>query len=210
MGNKTDTSHLKGLARLFALLCLPGSMLQADFISGQVVDANGVGVSGVDIDIDNLGSGGDPTILNDGTDANGFFITTVPAGFYRVLFLPPAPPASTHLTAILDNVLVTDTTDMGVITLPAGIGLTGRVMNGSGFPVANVNLDAPESGAHLRATRRLRRHAHRRRARRFSLSAEERLRRGESHAHAAAGPSCQWWGRADPPPAVRRDSCPCS
>lgn len=144
MSNPSYPGHSKYLYRLFALLFVSGSILQADFISGRVVDANGIGVPGIDIDVDNLGSGGDPTILNDGTDANGFFLTTVPAGIYRVLFLPPAPPASTHLTAILDNVLVTGTTDMGVITLPAGIGLTGRVVDGAGFPLANVNLDVTD------------------------------------------------------------------
>ena len=68
------------------LLALPTA---ADNLIGRVVDSNGVGVVGVDIDVDNLGSGGDPDIFNDGTDAQGFFNVTLPPGQYVVRFTPP-------------------------------------------------------------------------------------------------------------------------
>ena len=42
---------------------------RSDTIVGQVVDSFGVGVAGVDIDVKNLGGGGDPDPVNDGTDA---------------------------------------------------------------------------------------------------------------------------------------------
>ena len=117
---------------------------QADFITGQVVDSFGVGVSGVDIDIKNLGSGGTPNIFNDGTDASGFFTTTMPAGFYRVTFTPPAPPLTSHLITEVDDVIVVGTTNMGVIQLPPGVLVSGRVRNSAGLPVAGVNLDVIE------------------------------------------------------------------
>ena len=123
----------------FLFVTSPGAF--ADFISGQVVDVNGIGVQGVDIDVENLGSGGDPDIFNDGTDANGFFLTTIPAGIYRVSFKPPPPPTTTHLTATVDDVIVIGTTNMGVISLPPGVGITGRCLDTLGFPVGNVNLD---------------------------------------------------------------------
>ena len=63
-------------------LSLLAANVRADFITGRVVDVNGNGVGGVDIDVKNLGSGGDPTLFNDGTDPNGFFTTTIPAGEY--------------------------------------------------------------------------------------------------------------------------------
>jgi len=126
------------------LAALFSNAASGDFITGRVVDANGVGVPGVDIDVENLGSGGDPLIFNDGTDASGYFMTTVPYGVYRVLFKPPPPPTTTHLTAIVDNVVVFGTEDMGVITLPPGVGILGRCVDPLGFPVANVNLDVTD------------------------------------------------------------------
>lgn len=133
--------------RLLILGSLAGPLaapLSADFITGRVVDVHGNGVAGVDIDVENLGSGGDPEIFNDGTDANGLFTTTVPAGVYAVFFKPPPPPTTTHLTETVSSVVVIGVTDMGVITLPPGVGLTGRVVDTNGFPVANVNLDVTD------------------------------------------------------------------
>ena len=83
---------LAGRAAL--LLLLLSLETQSDTITGRVVDGNGVGVAGVDIDVKNLGSGGTPNISGDGTDADGFFSTTLPAGLYRVFFKPPPPPVT--------------------------------------------------------------------------------------------------------------------
>ena len=123
------------------LLCVLAPSSFADFITGQVVDSNGVGVQGVDIDVKNLRGGGDPTIFNDGTDAGGFFTTTLPAGFYRITFTPPKPPVTTHLIQELDNIVVVGTTNLGVVTLDPGIALSGTALDAAGFPVANINLD---------------------------------------------------------------------
>ena len=126
---------------LFLLLALASpSPLFADLIVGRVVDASGNGVPGVDIDVTTQ-SGSDPTIFNDGTDANGFFSTTVPAGLFDVSFRPPAPPASTALPALLTDVLVFGTTDLGVITLPAGVSIAGQLLDEAGLPVPNVTVD---------------------------------------------------------------------
>ena len=146
LSNRTTLSMCTTMKTRFPLLLL--SLLawsaptsHADLITGQVVDSNGVGVPGVDIDVKNLGSGGDPAIFNDGTDVNGFFSTTLPAGFYRVTFNPPPPPASTHLILEVDNVVVVGTTNMGVLSLPPGVALTGSAVNSSGFPIGGINLD---------------------------------------------------------------------
>ncbi len=123
------------------LLCLLAGPASADFITGRVVDANGVGVPGVDIDVDNIGSGGDPDIFNDGTDANGFFTTTLPSGIYDIFFRPPGPPTTTLLAGVVSNVVVVGTKNMGNVVLELGVALNGRMLNQGGFPVANVNLD---------------------------------------------------------------------
>ena len=131
------------LTALVALLGPAAPELDAQaFITGRVVDAQGVGVPGVDIDVLNNGSGGDPLVANDGTDASGFFTTTVtPAGIYDVRFTPPAPPVTTLLRTTVSDVVVVGTADMGTIQLPQGVRLQGRCINPSAFPVAGVNLD---------------------------------------------------------------------
>ena len=123
------------------LLALLAPTASADFITGRVVDQNGVGVGGVDIDVKNVVTGETPTIFNDGTDPDGFFTTTLPAGLYEVTFTPPPPPVTTHLVLDIEPVAVVGTTAMGVIALPAGVSLSGHIENTAGLPVAGVNLD---------------------------------------------------------------------
>jgi len=113
----------------------------ADFITGRVIDSQGVGIAGIDIDVKNLGGGGDPVIFNDGTDALGFFTTTVPNGLYLITFTPPAPPASTSLIFCVDEVTVTGTLNMGTLTAPQGVALSGHLTGPVGQDVAGVNLD---------------------------------------------------------------------
>src|SRR5262245_41353681 len=129
---------------LFLALVSTAHPSHADTITGRVVDANGVGVPGVDIDVKNLGSGGDPLITNDGTNLSGFFTTTLPAGVYEVFFKPPPPPVSSLLTNSVTNVVVVGTKDMGVITLATGVVMSGRVIDSSGIPVANLSVDVTD------------------------------------------------------------------
>jgi hypothetical protein len=137
--------------RLAALLILSAPTTHAGVIVGQVLGSQGVGVPGVDIDVKNLGSGGTPDIFNDGTDANGFFATTVPDGVYLVTFKPPAPPVSSDLTLFVNSQVIVGTTNMGVLTLPAGVAVSGRLVTSQGFPVSGVGLDAVDAltGANL-------------------------------------------------------------
>ncbi len=132
-----------GLALILAAAGLAPSA-RADFMMGQVVDANGVGVFGVDIDVKNNGSGGTPDIFNDGTDPNGFFLTTIPNGNYAVTFKPPPPPASTSLVLTMDPVIISGTTDLGVVQLPAGVAMTGRCVTTQGFPVGSAGIDVKD------------------------------------------------------------------
>jgi hypothetical protein len=138
LGRQRLLAALPPLLLLFSL----ASPASADAITGRVVDSNGVGVAGVDIDVINLGGGGNPHELNDGTDANGFFLTTIDqAGVYEVRFYPPPPPVTTHLTGVVTNLVVVGTKDMGTITLGAGVSTAGAVKNSGGVPVANVKVD---------------------------------------------------------------------
>ena len=130
-----------GLQRLLTVppvLLLIGSLASADAITGRVVDANGVGVAGVDIDLVSLG-GGNPDEQNDGTDAGGFFTTTIDPGVYEVRFF--APPSAGLLTGVVSPVVVAGTKNMGTITLSFGAIVSGSIRNQANQPVGNVRID---------------------------------------------------------------------
>jgi len=131
----------KKFAIVAALLFLVNEA-RAELIFGRVVDHLGNGVPGVDIDVLNEGSGGDPEVFNDGTDPNGFFSTTVSAfGVFNIEFNAPPPGVITVLSVSVNDVLVVGSVNLGTIVLPPGVALSGRVIDDLGFPVANINLD---------------------------------------------------------------------
>jgi hypothetical protein len=134
-----------------ALALVLAGDVRADFVVGQVKNPQGVGVAGVDIDFENLRGGGRPNVFNDGTDAGGFFTTTVDPGFYDITFTPPAPPASTLLVGKLPAVVVAGTVNLGVITLQQGVSVQGRCVNSALLPVSGVNLDIVDSAGALLA-----------------------------------------------------------
>jgi hypothetical protein len=133
--------RIQHLLTLTPLLLLIGSRASADAITGRVVDANGVGVAGVDIDFIRLGGSGNPQELNDGTDANGFFTTTCNPGIYGLLFFAPPPPTTTLLTGVLTPVSVSGTVNLGTITLVNGVSLQGTCKNAAAVPVAGIKID---------------------------------------------------------------------
>jgi len=134
-------SRLQRLLAVLPPLFLLANLASADAITGRVVDSNGVGVAGVDIDFVRLGGGGNPHEANDGTDANGNFLTTVDPGVYQVLFFAPPPPTTTLLTGSLPSVVVSGTVNLGTITLVNGAAVQGTVLNASSFPVGSVKVD---------------------------------------------------------------------
>lgn len=131
-------------------VALAATTVRADFLDGQVVNSLGQGVPGININVYTPGSGNQPPIFNDGTDANGFFHTTVPAGTWDIEFRPPQPPGSNGLITLLPSVQVAGTTNLGVVTLVPGAALSGRVVNSLGQGVAGINFDVLDaSGANV-------------------------------------------------------------
>lgn len=123
------------------LLSAAAPTASADFITGTLLDANGVPIASANIDAKSLTGGGSPPLQNDGTDANGFFFTTIPAGTYRITFIPPAPPAALGMPFDVEPVVVLGTTNMGTITLPPARALSGRAIDPGGAPIPGINLD---------------------------------------------------------------------
>ncbi|MFN0006449.1 MAG: carboxypeptidase regulatory-like domain-containing protein [Planctomycetota bacterium] len=120
-----------------ALLC---AVARADFLDGRCVNSQGQGVAGVNIDAKDQ-NGNDVTLINDGTDANGFFHVTIPAGTFDLTFNPPQPPASASLITELGPVTVGGTTNIGTVQLSPGVALSGRLINPSSGGVPGVNID---------------------------------------------------------------------
>lgn len=134
--------------KLLRLLTFPPALLlianlaSADAITGRVVDASGVGVAGVDIDFVKLGGGGgNPHELNDGTDANGNFLTTVDPGVYEVRFYAPPPPTTTLLTGIVSPVVISGTVNMGTITLISGASVQGTAKTPANVPIGGIKIN---------------------------------------------------------------------
>lgn len=131
------------------LLAAAAPPAAAQFIHGRVVDPQGAGVSGVNINAENNGSGGDPDLFNDGTDAAGFFTTTVdPAGTYDFLFIPPAGSGLVVLTLADTTVPPVGTLELGDLVLQPGAVVTGTVKNQAGAGLNAVNIDVldPSTG----------------------------------------------------------------
>lgn len=133
------TTAVLALLALLALFSL-APRAAADFITGTVVDSNGVPVAGVNIDAIRLSNGNNINLSNDGTNAAGAFVTTIPADVYDLYFFPPAPPANSHVTLVVRNVLVTGTKSLGTLRLVAGSVVSGHVQNQGGAPVGQVGL----------------------------------------------------------------------
>lgn len=127
---------------LVSLLLLAAPPAAAQLVAGRVITPQGAGVAGVNINAENNGSGGDPDLFNDGTDAAGFFTTTVdPAGTYDFLFIPPA--GSGYVVKVLPDLAVppAGTLQLGNVVLEDGALVTGTVRDTLGNPVPAANLD---------------------------------------------------------------------
>jgi hypothetical protein len=135
--------RLRSTLLLCALLSAPASAQVPALITGTVRNSTGAPVPGVNIDAFDT-NGNSVAVNNDGTDVNGNFTTEVVPGFgvYNFVFYPPAPPATTHLVGERNNVVVASTpTNLGTITLGAGVLLSGRAVRSGSIPVANVGLE---------------------------------------------------------------------
>jgi len=135
-------SHL--LLALASLVAL-SSLASADFVTGRIIAPNGTGVNGVNINAFRVNNGNEEdNLFNDGTDVNGNFNTTIPAGVYDLVFLPPGPPTTTHVPLVVRNVVISGTRNLGTLQLEAGVSLSGRLVSQGALPVGNVSVDVFE------------------------------------------------------------------
>ena len=119
--------------------CTPSSWV----ISGVVVDSNGQGIGGVDIDITQLSTGQPMALSQDFTLADGSFslaiCQSVPSGFFDITFQAAATVPFFDRT--LQTVTLSGSTNLGAIQLADAGMVGGRVVTELGQPLELVDLD---------------------------------------------------------------------
>ncbi len=128
-----------------AIALATASAADGAILSGRVVSPSGLGVGGVDVDVDDAVTGERIPTTADTTDPDGTFDVIVPSGVFHVIL--NAPKAARLVSRTIRGV---DTrfgdVDLGTIRLEAGVLLSGRAFRFSnGSPVANADTDVDDS-----------------------------------------------------------------
>ena len=126
-------------AEAISAQCLPTSWV----ISGIVVDSNGDGVAGVDIDIISLSTGQPLSLSQDFTFFDGSFslaiCETVTPGFFDVIF--QVSPTEPFFDLSLQTVNLSGNTDLGSVILEDSGIVSGTVVTETGVPLQFIDLD---------------------------------------------------------------------
>lgn len=119
-------------------------------ITGQIVDAAGLPVFGVDTDVRDALTGDRLFTPGDNTDLTGNFLVTVPAGTYRFDIRPPLdllnPLAPIHAPRSIEGVVVAGNVDLGVQAVEPGFAITGTARDGGTLlPVEDADVDVEDA-----------------------------------------------------------------
>lgn len=122
---------------------LPPMLLDGGaLVTGTVVAGGGSGggaVEGVDLDFTSSLSGIEQLTPTDNTDDSGQFAVAVMPGTYDINFTPP--PGSGRAPVELFDVAISSSMSLGTVQLPPARIVSGVVRDGSGAPLAGVDLD---------------------------------------------------------------------
>ncbi len=137
-GTTYVTGRRRGLVVQSDVSGLTDTLATGFQLTGLVKDKQNNALRNVDLNVYDGCSGEKVPTANDNTDAAGRFTTYLPAGTYSVQHNPPrckglVPDRKT-------GVRVDRNTDLGTTTLPAGVTVTGRVVDGALQPVADAEL----------------------------------------------------------------------
>ena len=122
------------------------SLTAGRYVSGRVVDANGAGVPGVNLNFADAGTGAAAGQLqDDGTDGNGFFNTLAPSGVWNV-DLAPTLVSRKVPREILGVNLSTSDQAIGTFSVLDGFLVTGTITDASFFPIAGADFDVRIAG----------------------------------------------------------------
>ncbi len=108
-------------------------------LSGTVLDGGGSPVVAGDIDVRDPITGDKILTPGDNTNDSGFFSVLAPSGDFQ---LEIDPPQGSSLVSILIPISIpVGGANLGVMTLPDGFTVSGEVINSSGQPVPETDLD---------------------------------------------------------------------
>lgn len=139
----------------------PDVLLAPGFLVGGHVQrqVGGTAVLDANIDVKNATTGASLVLGYDVSDALGNYQVVIPAGTWDILV---AAPASSGLASnVVPGVVVGGAVTVPTVSLPAGLSLSGTVLQPGGAPAVNANLDVvsptlgveiPTSGDHTTAT----------------------------------------------------------
>ena len=111
----------------------------ASLITGHVQDEAGTPLPTVDLNFVDVATG-DPFAANDdNTDLAGDFAVLVPGLTFDIYFT--APLGQPYAGLMLPSVTVQDTTNIGTVTLPPGLAVTGQVLRPGGTSAPTMDTD---------------------------------------------------------------------
>lgn len=123
-----------GTTNLGNVVLQPGFLL-----TGRIQRTNGTPVVGADLDLRTT-AGGTPVFTpRDNTDSSGDFSLLVPSGTFDLEVCPRA--ADLLVATERTSILVSTGTNLGTLTLAAGVTLSGTVTGAGALPLAGVDLD---------------------------------------------------------------------
>lgn len=116
------------------------------FISGQVVNSDGVAVSGLDINAYDIVTGLSAPLTLDDTDLTGAFDVLIPDAIFDIVIRQVTPiPGVEYAPVLIPNVDIYQNVVLGQITIHDGFHVTGQVVNSLGQPLRNANFDAEDA-----------------------------------------------------------------
>jgi hypothetical protein len=113
-------------------------------VDGRVIDERGIGIEAADLDFDESYSGTRAVTVQDDSGPLGGWQVVLPLETYDVSVDPP--PLSAFVATELEDAVVNGDVTLPDLVLLDGFELSARVLDPSGFPAPDVNVDVRDAG----------------------------------------------------------------